>query len=779
MAVSGYRTVLEQDRDVIRTALDRFRYGDDADSVYYFSRTEVFAGLSHPRELYSYGRHFPLCRFVPAKLRGRGYRDLFILNGDEWRGGGWHPSRTPSHQEYVRVHVANYDADTLILPFSAVTGAGIDLDTIRPVHVRADARWTEELEARSLAELPRWERQVSYPIELCAATLEQVPNRYRETFRDLTYPEQEDRRARGYPDAPKGYAPILPDADGLYRWTETRYRDRAPDDDGLYRWTENRHRLGDSLFTAVRPEISVRRARPFENADETARWTVSLSSRQERADDCPKSENYRHESGPSSSCVHCGAELFALETWRRRGLYLSSFDTNEPAPLYFLAEVPRATRPDTVETALDALAPRAVHAARARGRTVARQGDVFFVDTDLTREQLAARGARFARLTMWTRDARSRPDEIGGSAPLTAPQRRRRAKRERGYARRAWRDVMRAQLERDCWHVPRELARELSRAEHGRLWGELLARHEREREEASAQRTQLTLADCEAPVYAPCDTCLAPAGAPCSTEPLDGAELETRTVYPRGADGKGFCRAIERGYRHTLEVQQERERQELKRDTSSPDARYSRPETGAKGRRQASAVYMRRLAELAEARAELRRVTLAGPRPGAYSRGYSSRRAQHVHAISRAREQLERIAARVRIAELTRCDGNRDSYRTTERRALETWRRALELAQRKYRPETVWDTDRFRARREMVRRACAIYGTAHSATELAHVNGAVYVRGTVRHVPELEPNRGGAPDHRPLVLTPDRWYLAVRNTVPRQARRRRRRKTAA
>jgi hypothetical protein len=97
----------------------------------------------------------------------------------------------------------------------------------------------------------------------------------------------------------------------------------------------------------------------------------------------------------------------------------------------------------------------------------------------------------------------------------------------------------------------------------------------------------------------------------------------------------------------------------------------------------------------------------------------------------------------------------------------------------KYRPETVSDADAARRRRAAIRAHLSIYGTAHTATEVARVGSAVYVRGTVRHAVDLEIGRAGGPDHRPITLTADRWYLAVRNTVPRQNRRRRRRSAPA
>ena len=494
---------------------------------------------------------------MPRALRGRGRPDLFVINGDEWRGGGWHPSRTPGHQSIVREACAGYDAETVILPFSAITGAGIELDSVRVVHVRADREWTETLEARTLKELPRRERDESYSVTLEAPTLEQVPTAQHSSYRQRTAAElaelelERERELTEYERSAYNYLPLLADADGIYRWTVTRWRPIAPDADGIYRWTENRHRLGDALISAVRPETSFRAARPFETETETARLTVTLGTGADaRGGHCESADDYRHVAGPSAACVHCGAELTAAETWRRRALYLSSFDLNESPPLYFLAEVPRATAPDTVESALDALAPRAVHAAMARGRHVARQGDVFFIDTDLDRAELEARGARFARLTLWTRDAKPRAGEFGYVAPLTAAQRRRRATRELNHARRIFTATMRGELERDTWHVARELARELTRKNHRARWQELLAR----------QRAELEAVQGDTGALAPCSDCRAGAGAVC----VDG------------------CIAARRGWRADIGRAHERERNDLRRETSAPEHRYF---TARNGRR--------------------------------------------------------------------------------------------------------------------------------------------------------------------------------------------------
>jgi hypothetical protein len=112
-------------------------------------------------------------------------------------------------------------------------------------------------------------------------------------------------------------------------------------------------------------------------------------------------------------------------------------------------------------------------------------------------------------------------------------------------------------------------------------------------------------------------------------------------------------------------------------------------------------------------------------------------------------------------------DGTARAPRT--RVALELYARASDAARAEVRPETVDTGARWQGRRETLRAAVSIYGTAHTATELARVRGAVYVRGVVTHRPELDSSgeRWRTPDHRPLRLTPERWYLAVRNTVPR------------
>lgn len=71
-----------------------------------------------------------------------------------------------------------------------------------------------------------------------------------------------------------------------------------------------------------------------------------------------------------------------------RHRYISSFDMQEPGGLYFLAMLPGRGKCSTYDEALDLLAPEIVKKNREVGRSVYRQGDVFAIETDLSDEQV-------------------------------------------------------------------------------------------------------------------------------------------------------------------------------------------------------------------------------------------------------------------------------------------------------------------------------------------------------------------------------------------------------
>ena len=576
--------VLELDERTIADCIAYMRHGEAPKGYIREYAAGRIRYSTFDREVYSYGPHFPLFRYVPKVGR---QPETFILNGDRWSGPN---SRTNSHQGIVRRLVGATGVRSVIIPFSAVDGAGILRDSIRPIHVRPDANWTETHDLPVAVDLDDLES---------ADTCEEKDERryfdwhgnglahpFGAWYRVYTWRRGEHKVTRNVyrqhwyngVSASDSWDQPVDDYSYLNGNHELKRRD-----DGTWYYLTHHHRLGDALISAVREVVDPpRRAEPFESERSTARETVTLATFTDSVwrTYCA-GDSDTHEAGPEGTCIHCGLELFARVTRRIRARYLSSFDANEAPPLYFLAQVPKNAG-ETVESAIESLAPRAVHAAYARGRDVRRQGDIFFIASDFTREDLAEAGATFGRLTLWTRLAKPRKGELGYVAESSA-DRRKRLDRIRVTRRREWRRIMAESFERAMTHRQTKASRDY------RVWNQ--------------------------------------------------------------AD---------------------------------------------------------------------------------------------------------------------------NSYLTDGNRARAAWSRAGAIAiERHPAPET-------RLTIEERRKLLAIYGTAHSATEVARLkSGAVYVRGVVRHVPELEPNRRGAPDHRPLTLG-DGWYLAVRNTVPRQSRRRnRRRKTAA
>jgi hypothetical protein len=68
---------------------------------------------------------------------------------------------------------------------------------------------------------------------------------------------------------------------------------------------------------------------------------------------------------------------------------------------------------------------------------------------------------------------------------------------------------------------------------------------------------------------------------------------------------------------------------------------------------------------------------------------------------------------------------------------------------------------------EQVRRQRGLYGTAHTATEMAYLpDGTMFARGTMHHDPRGVRFESRDPDHAPLRLPGTRWYLIAKNTVP-------------
>jgi hypothetical protein len=138
-------SVTERDAATIRDCVHILRHGRtlarDESTPRYIGRQDSRVEFSAARrELYSYGTHFPLARYVPG---GRGRPSGWIINGDRWRRPR---SRTSAHQSATREAIAATAEAcgdwTIVLPFPTLDAAGLDLDTVRPGAVRPDSNWT-------------------------------------------------------------------------------------------------------------------------------------------------------------------------------------------------------------------------------------------------------------------------------------------------------------------------------------------------------------------------------------------------------------------------------------------------------------------------------------------------------------------------------------------------------------------------------------------------------------------------------------------------------------
>ena len=135
----------------------RFLKGDDF--VFPESGRHHYQGKD---TLYSYGHHFPLAVIMPDANGPRGW---WLLNGDfymVWTNRGTMPSpSTRRHQDMTRDAVKRTGLPYLALSFTSLREAGIDRDSIEPVHVLPD-RYTWERRVRDKAP-SQWELDAVAP----------------------------------------------------------------------------------------------------------------------------------------------------------------------------------------------------------------------------------------------------------------------------------------------------------------------------------------------------------------------------------------------------------------------------------------------------------------------------------------------------------------------------------------------------------------------------------------------------------------------------------------
>lgn len=601
------------------------------------------------RELYSYGSHFPLAHFVSAK---QGRSALWVVNGDTWRGGGW--SLTSRHQSETRAAIAQAIEEaaklgkrmqSVIVPFSALNGAQIDLDSIRPVHIRDDR--TETFTNTATMARDYAERIANYPPRDYAERLARdVDPRGGAILHDVTIAGALKLKVTRVSDS-SGETETISRTAKLTRALTFRGMDYSVPVLGNCGACEGSGMVGNHACTNPRCESG-----------------KTITGHGVWCDyDPPKCKVWLDGSDSPTITDDGTGELVTL-TWSsdrhwlgdslffatirggKRYRFLSSFDYNERAPLYFLAALPRTSRAKTVDMAVQDLAPPAVHAAYARGLAVKRQGDIFLIPTPLTNADIAERAIDRARLSMHTHGGKLRKGETGYHDPLP------------GAAIKA------------CAAMVRSLAR----AELRQYMADD-KRPETPRGFKSDKRRELA-AYCE----------------------------QIIRHAKRVAAGENVCKC---------------------------DTNYSNGDGGAC-------------------------VTCHLPR---YYYGYTVENAKR--GIDRAQidYQTAKLKPRKRASGYANEMPESRKHGLCYSRALNAWRDANIAADAKWSPRVPFDR---------IRQVLAVHGTGHTATEVALCAGGVtYCRGRMRHVPAIAGERREA-DHAPLALDGALWYLAIRNTVPRQ-----------
>jgi hypothetical protein len=323
----------------------------------------------------------------------------------------------------VRRKVASEDVPSLTVPFSALEGAGIDFDSIRPIHVREDRFTIEEHSSRIRP------AKLAQMLDPTGATRGEMQWRYNH---EACKREQVEVQVPVYVPDPNRTVPFP----AAHDWCEGGAK---LGEGGVWRWKVRRHWLGDSLFRARYSEDRTRKPTAQEVAEfeEHRVWELERQRLRKNVEDLhAKSWKLDDRYGPPlrwnpraprprySPDANYGAmfrRMFAaagfLEQAHQVGLildehnrkqifsngmrggrmpirvtrwatFLSSFDYQETRPLYFLCELPYGAKPATVDDAIEALKPPEVVAALARGLDVIRQGDLFAIPTKLTKRQI-------------------------------------------------------------------------------------------------------------------------------------------------------------------------------------------------------------------------------------------------------------------------------------------------------------------------------------------------------------------------------------------------------
>lgn len=253
-----------------------------------------------------------MARFIGTKRGAK--KSMILMNGD-----GFDNRQLQTIQATIRnamVRQFPMQQERMIVPYAALTSAGLSPASIEPIHISGDKT------VSFIVPVPKPPKEI----------LEKPENRPSvESGQRTVHFAYEDRRytaTHQYTNAPtEPLYQIMHQPE--FSQNETWHSISLDQKTEGWRVTEQVHRLGSAVFTAV------------------------------------GSDGERHR-------------------------WVSSFDQNERPPMYFLAQLPDKGGIRYLTHAIRLLAPEIVHKARAEGRRVFRQGDVFFIETKLTDADFAS-----------------------------------------------------------------------------------------------------------------------------------------------------------------------------------------------------------------------------------------------------------------------------------------------------------------------------------------------------------------------------------------------------
>lgn len=399
--------------------------------------------------IYSYGEHFEIARII---RHPGGTARIVLCNGDRWSGSGRWGGGTfgdqMTTQRLVRKAIEDTNIDMMIVPFSTLDAANIELESVEPIHVREDRR---EYEHHVYTERPGPFHKMDDPSGATAPHIEQrwghVHNETGEVIQHVPYsltPEEREQYTWKSYDHVTERPVRVDDETHAYVKEYGRgnnrhwYGDAELQADGTWLWVEEHHRLGDSLFRARYTEHTSRKATTEERA-QYVQWEAAIKvasdarheyeslgrkigelqfvrskarrgrpivgvpiPSEQRIEDMDEdrrelwSQYIELESQvPKPGRVERSGNTYTVPFTRRRwAKFLSSFDYNEPNRPYFMCQLP-TTDATTIEEALDALMPGEVRTAIELGLDVIRQGDVYAIPTAHSTDELKALAVTF------------------------------------------------------------------------------------------------------------------------------------------------------------------------------------------------------------------------------------------------------------------------------------------------------------------------------------------------------------------------------------------------